>query len=220
MFAKFKQLLIELIPILQIRISRVNDLGVSDTLLHRFHTFPCFLSVVIWAEQYILLPSSMVFLQFLCGTLSAREYWVIYNSRLRPPSRRHIASVFLCAGRGGGRGAESCDRKKACHSSYIYFNIGLSYRPAKLLRIRAATLIYRCPSVSFNISWILMIFLSWSIYGIGRGLGGWNKHFKFFTDGWDMGHVVFATACAVYARKLLPHEQCALANCYRMRSVR
>ncbi len=36
----------------------------------------------------------------------------------------------------------------------------------------------------------------------------------------QMGQFVFATACAVYASKLLSHAQCALANGYRMRSVR
>ncbi len=55
---------------------------------------------------------------------------------------------------------------------------------------------------------------------IGRGLEGWKKMFTFLTDGRDMGHFVFATAWAVYTSKLLPHAQCALANCYRMRSVR
>ena len=51
-----------------------------------------------------------------------------------------------------------------------------------------------------------------------------------------MGHFVFATACAIYASKLLPHAQhtlakhrifdnllpyaqCTLANSYRMRSI-
>ncbi len=44
---------------------------------------------------------------------------------------------------------------------------------------------------------------------ICRGLEGWNKFFKFFTDAWDTGHFVFATACAVNASKLLPHVHCA-----------
>jgi hypothetical protein len=32
-----------------------------------------------------------------------------------------------------------------------------------------------------------------------------------------MGHIVFASACAVYASKLLPHAQHTLAMGYRMR---
>ncbi len=74
----------------------------------------------------------------------------------------------------------------------------------------------KVPKCEILISWILMTFLSWSL---GKGLEGWNKNFTFFTDGWDKGRFVFATACAVYASKLLPHAQCALVNCYRMRSV-
>ncbi len=36
---------------------------------------------------------------------------------------------------------------------------------------------------------------------IGRGLEGLNKNLKLFTDGFDTGHFVFATACAVNASK-------------------
>ncbi len=48
---------------------------------------------------------------------------------------------------------------------------------------------------------------------IGIGLESWNKSLTFFTDGWDTGHFVFATACAFYASKLVPNAQRALANC-------
>jgi hypothetical protein len=47
-------------------------------------------------------------------------------------------------------------------------------------------------------------------------LEGWNKIFTFFTDGWDTGHFVLATACAVYASKLLAYAPSTLARCYRM----
>ncbi len=76
----------------------------------------------------------------------------------------------------------------------------------------------KVPKCEILISWILMIF--YHEVSVGRGLEGWNKNFTFFTDGWDMGHFVFATACAVYASKLLLCAQSALANCYPMRSVR
>ncbi len=59
-------------------------------------------------------------------------------------------------------------------------------------------------------------FFSWSLYR--RGLEGWNKFFSFFTDGWDTGHFVLATACAVYASKLLPYAPSTLAICNRIRS--
>ena len=68
------------------------------------------------------------------------------------------------------------------------------------------------------ISWILMIFYH-EVY-IGRGLKGWNKIFTFFTDGWDTGHFVIATACAVYASKLLSYAPSTLAKCYRLRRTR
>jgi hypothetical protein len=86
------------------------------------------------------------------------------------------------------------------------------------------------------ISWIVMIFISWS--SIGRGFEGWNKNWKFFTDGLDTGHFVFATACAVNASKLLlpgclytftknkifpdllQYAHCTLAISYRRRIVR
>ncbi len=55
---------------------------------------------------------------------------------------------------------------------------------------------------------------------IGRGLEGWNKIFSFYTDEWDTGHYVLATACAVYASKLLPYAPSTLAKCYRMHRIR
>ncbi len=54
------------------------------------------------------------------------------------------------------------------------------------------------------------------VWDFGRVL----KYFYIFTDGWDTGHYVFATACAVYASKLLPHAQHTPAKGYRMRIIR
>ncbi len=75
----------------------------------------------------------------------------------------------------------------------------------------------KVPKCEILMSWILMIFYH-EVY-IGRGLEGWNKMFTFFTDGWDTGHFVLATACAVYASKVLPHAPHTPAICYRMRRL-
>ncbi len=76
----------------------------------------------------------------------------------------------------------------------------------------------KVPKCEILMSSILMIFFYHEVY-IGRGLEGRNKFFSFFTDGWDTGHFVLATAWAVYASKLLPYAPSTLAKCYRMRRI-
>jgi hypothetical protein len=76
----------------------------------------------------------------------------------------------------------------------------------------------KVPKCEILMSWILIIF--YHEVSIGRGLEDWNKIFTFFTDGWDTGHFVLATACAVYASKLLSYAPSTLALCYRMRRIR
>jgi hypothetical protein len=75
----------------------------------------------------------------------------------------------------------------------------------------------KVPKSEILISWILMIFFIMKSLKVGD----FRDEIKILIFYRWMRYRTFccATACAVYASKLLPHAQFALANCYRM-SVR
>ncbi len=93
--------------------------------------------------------------------------------------------------------------------------------------IYSTTVGLKVPKCEILISWIIMIFMSWSLYNWGTS--GLIKTLNFFYRWVRYCNFVFVTACTVYAYYLLPHVQCMfnvcyrlcmLMFCYRMRSVR
>ncbi len=94
----------------------------------------------------------------------------------------------------GGRRLDECTRVKEgilrlCNASPACQPVNLG-RPYDKFTLKVS----KCEIL---ISWIVMIFLYLEV-SIGRGLEGWNKNLKFFTDGLNTGHFVFAALSSIY----------------------
>ncbi len=121
---------------------------------------------------------------------------------------------------------KNCSRKNKSFHKIIFFQ-----QSSKLLQRMSATILLinllKVPKCAILISWILIIFFSWSLY-------------RYFRDEIKILHILqigeiraimfllphapstlqIATACAAYASKGLPHAQHTLAIGYRTRRVR